>query len=360
MRTAAPAYDKWLRAEFVPFAKRLGFSGRGPGFRKRSNGNWLVFDLERRRIDPREVALIHDDPRIEFRVNVGVVSPTTRPSWMPERKSARPSTREAVGRGWDEALDPHAHDGSFWFVFDARDPTANARLAARLRPGIERAVAELEARGTSDRALLDFMLRSSGPLENLAPGHAEILLALADSVGDAAVRQRIVEALQRPSVPEPDLAARGLRRPGSGGLWPRLGPRRLAERALERLLTDARSDRVQARRQALALLGDVEAPPPEVALTLRLALMTDDKTSRSIAAVSLAHQRDAAPATWHQVLELARDPQSEPLFVGTAIVLLERIDPNGRRAAAESALDGLANLKPAWLRDVAVWKTKLA
>ena len=203
-----------------------------------------MFDLERRPIDPREAADRHEDPLVEFRVNIGVVSTAARPAWMPPIGKGGPSAREASVYGRDPLLEPSGDPDWPWHVFDAREPAANAKLAIRLRHGIERALRDMENR-SSDRAILDLRLSVAGPLENQSPGAVEELLALANGIGDRQPRDEIIAAQKRSRVPEPEIdALRGGWQPALGQLWPRFRPRRRPPDRLARLLSEARSRRL--------------------------------------------------------------------------------------------------------------------
>ena len=100
-------------------------------------------------------------------------------------------------------------------------------------------------------------------------------------------------------------------------------------------------------------------PLPEVLLVLREALGAEDVVGRSAAAVSLGHLEDPDPTTWEHVVHLAGDREADALFTATAIVLLERLKPSGRRSPAIASLDRVAELQPGWTRDVEAFKDQL-
>ncbi len=335
--------------------------GYGPVFRRRQGDNWVVFALERRHLDPFEAQEAQDDPQVRFRIGVGVSVPATRPAWMPGR-SRPPGVHDITMGSPSLALWPTG--GEQWHLFDADNPAGQEQLAELIRTGLPAAIAAIGDTGA--RAVLDRHLAHFEPLENLAPGHAEELLALADAAGAADVRARIVAALARPRRPDPREALRDQELaeliaalpPGvhietrgpirDDAITPRPRVRRTAKQRTK-LLTDLASRRVYARRWAATVLGGWTGDP-EIRDALRVTMGHEDGWTRAAAARSLGHLADEDEETWGRALSLAGDAAAAPSELGEALVLLARLDPPGRRADALAALVSLEREHPAWMR----------
>lgn len=270
------------------------------------------------------------------------------------------------------ALEPSA--GEFWHVFDLRDPGGATRLTDVIRAGLPQGLASL--RGLSDRALLDERLAMVGSLENLSPGAAEELLALADAVSDSGTRSRIEEALKRDPVPdgreeELEHAMRTLQEalpegvrieshadPGPGSLMPRFKPGRRTAKRRAKLLSDLASTRIYARRQAAVLLGGWDGEPAVVE-ALRSALGHDDAWTRFAAAQSLGHLGDEDPETFQRVLSMVERANAGPRELGHAILQLANVDLPDRAEHARMALTSMAERYPAWSRDLRAYSSQL-
>jgi hypothetical protein len=255
----------------------------------------------------------------------------------------------------DQSLEPP--EDADWHVFNANDMTAQADLTDLVSEGLPKALAALGS--ASARAVLDRRLSVTGPLQNLSPGAAEELLAMADAAGDRDLPGRISEALQRDRVADPIDEYRQGWVPPTGRIDPPMRPGRRTRRQLDRLLSDLESDRVYARRRAAVRLGGWDSDP-EVVGALRVALRHSDPSTRSFAAQSLGQVADSDAGTWHTVLELAGDPESGPREVGVAIVLLNALNPATRRGAAASALELIAERNPAWTRDLRAFRERFS
>ena len=274
MRSASATFATWLAGSIAAIARGHGFVGKGPTFRKRDGGNWVLFVLEWRRLDPREAQALADDPRIQFRMNVGIVASAVRPMWQPGRDRP-PGMHDITMYAPDQSLAPA--DGMDWHVFVADDVAGQAALTGLVNDGLGRAVASLGS--TAADAVLERRLSVTGPLENLSPGGAEDLLALADAAGDADLRKRIVAALQRESVADPLNEDRGGWLPAHGHVHAAVRPTRRTRRQLELLLTDLTSNRAYARRIAASRLGGWDGDPVVVD-ALRAALRNADPSTR--------------------------------------------------------------------------------
>ena len=101
-------------------------------------------------------------------------------------------------------------------------------------------------------------------------------------------------------------------------------------------------------------------PRPEILAALRWALDDPDGYTRSVAAASLGHLGDLDAGTWSGVLALVEQVNSDARELGTALVLLARLDPADRRASGKQALERLAELHPAWTRDLRAFADQLA
>jgi hypothetical protein len=363
--SASDRFTSWVREDVAPIAHANGLTGTGLVFRRREGPNWILFALERRRIEPQEATTRAADPHVDFRMIVGVHVPATRLAW--DTSKSRPLGIHDIGpRSPSLALEPP--DGESWHTFHTDDEASRARLTELIQAGIPEA---LHALGRVDaRAMLERKLAFAGPLENLAPGHAEELLALADEAGAADIRRAIVEALRREPVPDPTrpspeqlLAETRELFPDAHleivGGWPiRAGTihppfpigRRVAKTRAG-LLADLAGGRVNARRIAATRLAGWTGEP-EIASALRAALDHPDGYTRLTAASSLGHLGDADPATWRRVLGLIDHAAPGPRELGEAIVLLARLDLPGRRQEAVRVLHELADRYPAWTRDL--------
>jgi hypothetical protein len=174
MRPASRAFGSWLAASIAPVARAHGFTGNGPTFRKRDGSNWVLFVVERRRLDPAEARAVADDPQIAFQMSVGVVVSAVRLESQPGRDRP-PGMHDITMYSPDRSLIP-ANRGD-WHVFDANDAAGQALLTSLVTRRLGRVVTAL---GTSSaREVLDRWLSVTGPLENLSPGGANELLAMA-------------------------------------------------------------------------------------------------------------------------------------------------------------------------------------
>lgn len=354
MGSASAVFATWLAGSIAPIARMHGFVGKGPTFRKRDGGNWVLFVVERRRLDPREAQALADDPRIQFRMNVGIVASAVRPIWRPGRDRP-PGMHDITMYAPDQSLAPA--NGMDWHVFVADDVAGQAALTGLVNDGLGRAVASLGS--TAAEAALERRLSVTGPLENLSPGGAEDLLAMADAAGDADLRARIVEALQRESVADPLDEYRGGWQPAYGEIHPAIHPKRRTRPQLERLLADLTSNRVYARRIAASRLGGWDGDPAVVD-ALRVALRNADPSTRGFAALSLGQVADGDAGTWREVLELALNADAGPREIGSAIVLLAALDVVARREEAVSVLDAMVARYPAWTRDLRAFRDRVA
>ena len=165
MRPASEAFEAWMAAAIVPVARRFGFTGNGPTFRKRSAGNWILFNLERRHIDPGEARLVGEDPAVEFRVNVGVASLAARPTWAPPRGTRPPTIPDLTILGGHPRLHPDA--GAFRPLFRADHAEAASALAERIGEGLDGALRGLEG-GVSTRPSSSVACRFRSTREPLA------------------------------------------------------------------------------------------------------------------------------------------------------------------------------------------------
>jgi hypothetical protein len=353
MGAASSAFGAWLAASIAPIARAHGFTGNGPTFRKRDGSNWVLFAVERKRLDPAEAQAFADDPQIGFRLNVGVVVSAVRPRWQPGRDRP-PGMHDITMFSLDQSLAPA--NGAYWHVFDADDRASQAALTDLVSNGLGRAVAGL---ATSAGEVLERRLSVEGPLENLSPGGAEELLAMADAAGDAELHERIISALQREPVQDPLDHIRQGSLPRYGYIHPPWRPRRRTRRQLQRLLADLASDRVYARRKAASGLGGWD-DDPAVVDALRDALRHADPWTRGFAALSLGQVADAHEETWRVVLGMAVGPESAPHEIGAAIVLLAALDPPARGEEASSALEAMAAMSPAWTRDLRAFRERVA
>ena len=370
-RAASAAYEAWIGASIAPIAKRHGFTGRGPTFRRREGATWVVFALERRRIDPIEAAVFAGDSQIPFRVHLGVATEATRPAWRPGR-SGPPGMYDIAMRAPTFALEPP--EGEFWHTFDAADERGQRRLVERLASGLDDALAALG--DTTMRSLLELRLAASGPLENLSPGAAEELLALADAAADPTARGRIEEAMRRAPVPDesrpsPDELYEMLQQsfpeanvmiahrvPEPGSLFPTFRPRRRTAKRRDQLLADLASKRHYPRRQAATLLGGWDGEPAVVE-ALRAALNHEDDWTRFAAAQSLGQLGDAEDATWRRVLSMTADAAAGPRELGQAILQLSQVRSSDRAEAGRSALAEMAARYPAWTRELLALASKV-
>jgi HEAT repeat protein len=255
----------------------------------------------------------------------------------------------------DQSLAPA--DGMDWHVFVADDVAGRAALTGLVNDGLGRAVASLGS--TAADGVLERRLSVTGPLENLSPGGAEDLLAMADAAGDVDVRARIVEALQRESVADPRDEYGGGGLPAYGQIDTAIHPKRRTRRRLERLLTDLTSNRVYARRIAASRLGGWDGDPAVVD-ALRVALRNADGSTRGFAALSLGQVADGDAGTWRQVLDLAHSAEAGPREIGSAIVLLAALDVAARREEAASVLDAMVAMYPAWTRNLRAFRERVA
>jgi hypothetical protein len=368
MRAASAAYQAWVETSIAPIAHASGLSGKGPLFRRRDGDGWIVFGLERRRLDPNEATALNDDLVVEFRFNVGASLPAARPAWD-DRKSTAPNQLDLTVRSPSPALEPP--EGDSWYVFRVGDEDGHRRLTQLVQAGLPEALAALGS--PSARAVLDQRLAYAGPLEDLVPGHAEELLKLADAAGADDVRTSIVAALRRdPVTPHqerwaeafrdmdfgPGVTIEVLTPPADDGIWPPMRPGRRLAKSKAKLLADLASDRVYPRRIAATRLGGWDGDD-DVVSALRLALTDDDGFTRLSAASSLGHLGDAEEATWSRVLGLADDADAGPDELAQAIVLLARLDPARRTETASGILDEMVDRYPAWTRRIRGLRTRL-
>ena len=353
MRKASETFEKWVAEAVAPIAAVHGLAGKGPTFHKRDGDNWVLFFLERRRLDPGEAQASSDDPSVEFRMDVGISVTSAQPSSSPTR-SRRPGMHDITMYTSHRSLDPLR--GAFWHAFRADDPASWMTLTALISDGLGGALAGLG--DTSAKAILARRMSVTGPLENLSPGGAAQLLAMADAAGDTALRAEIVAALQRDRVPDPIDDLRGGLVPPIGRIYPPSRPGRQTRRQLDRLLGELLSDRVYPRRIAASALAGWDSTP-EILAALRGALDHPDPTTRGFAALSLGHLGDAEDETWRRVLAVAASPVVDTWHVGAALVLLARLDPHGRRTEGLLALDRLTVLDPPWSQDLRAFKKQI-
>jgi HEAT repeat protein len=373
VRPASRAFTAWVERSVAPIAHAHGLKGKGPTFRKRDGSNWVVFSVERRRMDPAEAAARTQDPHVEFRLDVGASVPATRPAWD-DRVSQIPSAHDVTIHSPSLALAPP--DGEFWHVFDADDEAHQAALTELIRIGLAEA---LETLGRVDaRRILDLRLELAGPLEDLAPGQAEELLALADDAGDVDVRNRIVEALRReptdPRSPDDrraeltadlrdvfggDVGIHVLLPPADDDISKPWRPRRRLRKTKAKLIADLASDRRYPRRLAASQLGGWDQDP-DVVVALRSALDHPDAYTRLSAALSLGQVADADPQTWGTVRGFTDSAAASPSDLGEAIVLLARLDLRSRRDEAMATLSAMEALYPAWTRRLRALRGLLA
>ncbi len=353
MRKASETFETWVTEAVAPIAREHGLAGKGPTFRRREGDNWVLFFLERRRLDPAEAQASKDDPTVEFRMDVGISVTSAQPTWRPSR-GRPPGMHDITMYTTNRSLDSPA--GAFWHAFRADDPPSWLTLTALIADGLGPALKGLGE--TSTKAILARRLSVTGPLENLSPGEAEELLAMADAAGDSAVRADIVAALQRDRVPDPIDALRGGWVPPIGRIDPPMRHGRQSQRQLERLLGELRSDRVYARRLAASMLAGWDSTP-EVLAALRDALDHPDPPTRGFAALSLGHLGDPEDETWRRVVALADDREAGTWEIGAALVLMARLDPDGRRAEGQLALDRLTVLDPPWSQNLRAFKKQI-
>ncbi len=147
---SSDAFAAWVRSTIAPIAHAHGLTGSGPVFRRRDGANWIVFALERRRLDPFEAQEAAADPQVFFRMGVGVSVPAMRPAWRPGRDRP-PGMHDMTMGSPSSALMPP--DGEQWQVFDADDPAGQERLAVFVRDGLPKALAALGS--TAARDLLE-------------------------------------------------------------------------------------------------------------------------------------------------------------------------------------------------------------
>lgn len=358
-----------MAESIAPIANGLKLRGKGPVFRRRDGNNWIVFAIERRRLDPAEAAWSTDARHIDFRFIVGLDIPVARPGFVDQDRA--PGIHDISTRAPSLALEPR--DGALWFRFDATDQADQQALTEVVARGLPQA---LRALGQADaRAVLERRLASAGPLENLAPGHAEELLALAAEAGATDVRGLIVEALQRDPVPDPtrpswDELVReteelfgadnvyAVPMPADDEIWEPLRPGRRTAKRRERYLADLRADRTFPRRRAAAALGGWDGEP-EIVEALRAVCRHPDDYTVIAALGSLAHLGDEDPATWELALAAVPRAASEPRYLAQAIVQFALLDPGGRAHDARTALGELLERYPAWTRQIRGLETRL-
>ena len=362
MRLASAAFRAWVETSVAPIAHANGLKGKGPVFRKRDGGNWIVFAVERRRLDPQQAVARGSDPQVEFRLNVGANIPATRAAWD-DRQSARSAARDLTVHAPSLVLEPN--DGEPWHTFDAGDTEGQARLTEFIRAGLGEALAAL-GRADAPRVLA-MKLAFSVPLENLAPGHAEELLALADEAGDTELRNRIIEALKHDPVEDsseeetrrfieeatdpfgPGVGVHVMMPPRDDEISEPWRPGRRLRKTKEKLLADLASDRRNARRIAATRLGGWDGDA-DVVIGLRGALSNPDRFTGLAAASSLGQVADSDPETWRKVLALADEADAGPSELGEAIVVLARLDLPSRTGDAVATLDRMIDRYPAWAR----------
>jgi HEAT repeat protein len=358
---ASDAFTAWVHETVAQIAQQNGLTGKGPVFRKHEGEVWTVFAVERRRMDPREAAQAADDPRVEFRMNVGLSIPAIRPAW--DTRTGPPGMQDMTVRSPSLVLEPA--DGEFWHVFDVEEPDGQARLAEMIRVGLPEALAALEP--SDARSVLGRKLQHVGPLENLSPFEAEELLALADLVGDAEIRMEITEALKRPRVPQesdrvvqemieasadifgPGIQVIVLRPPADEVIKPPMPAMRRSPKIRSRLLEELDSERPEVRRFAAAALGGWDGDA-DVVDALRAALQNADGYTKASAARSLGHLGDADAATWVRSLDIAKEASEEPREIAEAIVLLARLDLDARREEGARTVSGMCVRYPAETR----------
>jgi hypothetical protein len=353
MRKASVAFERWLRDSVVPIARSHGLTGKGPTFRSRDGENWILFAVERRPLNPIEAIELADDPRVPFRMHVGI-SVTALRRGRQLNLDRPPGVRDITMYSADQSLEPADHGD--WHIFVADDPQSAAALTRHIADGLGPALEGLS--DTSAGAILERRLSVTGPLENLTPGEAEELLAMADSAGDTALRDEIVAALGRERVPDPIDDLRDGWVPPIGEIHAPFRPRRRTRTMLERLVRDLHSDRVHQSRLAASVLGGWDEDKDAVT-ALRAALDHPDGITRGVAALSLGHLGDSVDTTWHRALTLADDPEVSARDIGAAIVLLSHLDGATRRVDGEAALDRLRLANPAWSPDLRAFKDQL-
>lgn len=372
---ASDSYTAWIADVIAPIARQHGFAGKGPTFRKRDGDVWTLFGLERRRKDPWEARTAAAEPIVDFRMMVGFAIPSLRPAW--DTRKGPPGMHDCTLYAPTTVLEPP--EGEFWHVFDPADESSVAHLTETVRRGLPQA---LEALGPADaRAVLDAKLPFMGPLENLSPGAAEELLALADLAGAPDVREAITAALKRPRVPDPerdrlfadlrDMAASagdifgpGVRvevrwPPGDEEIPAPVAGRRRTPKIRDRLLGELRGSSLEVRRLAASALGAWSGDEAVVA-ALRFALDDGDDYTRACAVRSLGHLGDADEGVWERALEIAASTELAPTEVAEAVVLLARLDEATRRDPGESAVAGLCLRFPADTRRLAGLASLLA
>lgn len=359
------AYRSWIETKVAAIAQDFGLTGRGPVFRKRDGEVWTVFALERRRMDPWEAVASATDRVVDFRVMVGFAIPAIRPAW--DTRKGPPGMHDFTMYAPTPVLEPP--DGEPWHVFDSEDSASHERLTEFIRAGLPSA---LESLGPPDpRAILDAKVAYAGPLENLSPGAAEELLALSDLASADDVRIDISEALGRPRVPDPDrdrfladvldssadIFGPGVRvevmwPPRDDEIHPPISGRRRTGKVRTRLIADLDADRLEVRRLSASALG-AWVGDDEVIRALRRALDNDDEYTGACAARSLGHLGDADQSTWSRALEMAATTSTAPTEVAEAIVLLNRLDTEGRSRKAARVVGEMCIRFPADTRRLA-------
>jgi hypothetical protein len=354
MRKASVAFERWLRDSVVPIARSHGLAGKGPTFRRRDGENWILFALERRPLNPIEAIELTDDPRVPFRMHVGISVTAVRRGGR-SNLDRPPGLHDVTMYSADRSLEPP--DNGDWHIFVAGDPQSATALTRLIADGLGPALEGLA--DTSARAILERRLSVTGPLENLSPGETEELLAMADAAGDTALRGEIVAALDRERVPDPIDDLRDGWVPPIGQIHGPFRPRRRTRPMLERLVRHLHSDRVYQSRLAASMLGGWDGDKDAVT-SLRTALDHRDGITRGLAALSLGHLADSADTTWNRSLTLADDPEVSARDIGAAIVLLSCLDGATRGVDAEAALDRLRLSNPAWSPDLRAFKDQLS
>ena len=369
---ASDAFTAWVRGSIAPIAHGHDLAGTGPVFRKRAGAVWTVFAIERRRLDPREASRAAGQRQVEFRLIVGFAVPATRLAW--DRRSGPPGMHDVAMHAPTRVFEPPV--GRFWHVFDIDDVAGQERMTRLIGAGLGEA---LHALGEPDpRAILIRKRAHMGPLENLSPGAAGELLALADLAGEPDMRIEIAEALKRPRVadPEREQALRGLMErsaeafgPAAQVLIPRRRPddeitlplagRRRTPTIRARLISELDAERSEVRRLAAAALGGWDGDS-EVLDALRRALDNADDFAAACAARSLGHLGDGDETTWRRSLGLAATTAAAPAEVAEAIVLLARQDPNARREPGAQALRDMVVRFPAVSRRLAALIARLS